>query len=134
MTAANDRLPSPEDEWFTHDPNEPEPPHERVISEARAVQEALARLGRTASDEAVQRDLERVGVRVGLARIAEVRAEMHAAGQAVPPSEMVRTEGETVPPPGARPAAASGGPARVRTARPSDLVKTEGEPVPPPQP
>ncbi len=140
MTAAKQPPPSAEDHWFTHDPREPLPPHELIISEARAVEEALARLGPGASDEAVRQELERLGVRVDVARIAHIRGEMHrGAGPArgARPSDLVRTEGETVPPPGApAPGGGSGTEAARldRPARPSDLVKTEGETVPPPRP
>jgi hypothetical protein len=140
MPAANEPIPRPEDEWFTRDPDEAIAPHERTISEARAVQEALARLGPSATDEALRRDLERVGVRLSPEWLAEIRAEMHPAGRAgapaASPSDLVRTEGDTVPPPSTRQTGTTTAPVPARQEsppRPSDLVKTEGETVPPPR-
>ncbi len=136
MTAAKGPIPGPEAEWYTHSSCQPPAPHELMVSEARAVEEALARLGPGTDDEALQRDLERLGIRVELPRIAAIRAAFHQAGRAGTPSDLVRTEGERAPPPGPAATSDSAAPAPgqgERAARPSDLVKTEGETVPPPR-
>jgi len=90
--------PAPEQEWFAHR-DESRPAHERVVGEARAVGEALARLGPGASAEDVRRDLQRLGLRFSLDDINRARASLGAAGGAAAPADLVRTEGEGVPPP-----------------------------------
>jgi hypothetical protein len=74
------------------------PPYARMVSEARAVEEALACLGRSASAEDVQRELERAGIRIRLNDVRRILAclDPHRA------ADLVRTEGEAVPPPRSR--------------------------------
>lgn len=83
-------------------------PYEHMLSEARAIQEALVRLGPGASAAEVQRDLERFGVRVRLEDVERIKACTFAP-PAIPaptdPAELVRTEGERVPPPRGGPTA-----------------------------
>jgi hypothetical protein len=71
------------------------PCHEQILSETRAVKEALARLGPGATARAVQQDLERRGVKVSVALIEQVQAGVPPPR----PSDLVLTEGETLPPP-----------------------------------
>jgi hypothetical protein len=74
------------------------PCHEQIISESRAVQEALARLGPGATAADVQRLLAQEGMKFSVACIERVLAD--EAGRDTPrPSDLVLTEGEQVPPP-----------------------------------
>jgi hypothetical protein len=119
-----------EEQWFAH-ADESCPPHEVLVSEARAIQEALTRLGLDASPADVQRDLERVGVRVSRERIRQVQESSHPPRAVpAPAGQLVLTEAERVPPPqGPAPAGPAAAPS---AADPADLVRTEAERVPPP--
>jgi hypothetical protein len=107
MTESNAAPPTPEQESFVRG-DEPASLHEHIVSEVRAIQEALLRLGRDASADDVRRDLERFGVRVSREDVERVRAccDPHRGapiGGSVPapanPADLVRTEAERVPPP-----------------------------------
>jgi hypothetical protein len=57
------------------------PLHEQIISETRAVQEAIARLGPTATNEKIQRLLECEGVEVPPVFIERVRSRLSAVNR-----------------------------------------------------
>jgi hypothetical protein len=85
-----------EREWFSRREDNP-PVHELIASQARSVEEAMARLGPGASAEAVHRELDGRGLHVSLDDVRRVMAGFvpHPAA----PADLVRTEGEPVPPP-----------------------------------
>jgi hypothetical protein len=82
--------------------DESQAPWEHMLSEARAIQESLVRLGPGATPEEVRGDLARFGIRVSVDDVKRVIA-CTTAPRAVPaptdPAKLVRTEGDSVPPP-----------------------------------
>jgi hypothetical protein len=80
-------------------PDDMAPPYARMLSEARAVEEALACLGRGASADDVRRELERTGIRIRLDDVRRILVRLEPRRTA----DLVRTEGEAVPPPAGDP-------------------------------
>lgn len=66
--------------WYTCHTADELPVYEQVISEARAIEESLARLGRRAQPADIQKDLERLGLDIPLAAIVRVKAELEHRG------------------------------------------------------
>jgi len=68
---------TPESQWYTIQPGDPAPPHELMISPARAVEEVIASLGNNATAEQVQSCLLKRGIQLDPETIHRVLAECH---------------------------------------------------------
>jgi len=76
MSTQPDRSSAPEAHWYTKSPGAAEPCFEQMLSEAQAVERALARLGRNAPAAEVRRLLAKHGLDVPEPVIEDVRAQL----------------------------------------------------------
>jgi len=76
MESSDDPRPCVSSHWYTCHTADELPVYEQVISEARAIEESLARLGRQATPPDIQEDLKRLGLEIPLATIMRVTAEL----------------------------------------------------------
>jgi hypothetical protein len=76
MSKQPDRGSAPESHWYAKSPDTAEPVFEQMLSEAQAVERALARLGRDAPAAEVRRLLGQHGLDVPESVIEDVRAQL----------------------------------------------------------
>jgi hypothetical protein len=76
MSTQGDRGGSPDTHWYTKSPGAAEPVFEQMLSEAQAVERALAHLGHHAPTAEVRRLLGQHGLDVPESVIEDVRAQL----------------------------------------------------------